>query len=549
MPRSQNLNSLPTLGVYKNWPDKVAAEHESIERFKLSAGLLGINLEIVNDNGETKSGTSPDFIFALHFETGKTWPQPSIHPLWNPIDYLYDRGFAQNILNSCSHTFLASGGSTINDNRINEYRGLLRNPILSRFLPTLDAPIIEPSNLKNRRLFYAGINWERITGKTRFGELLNKLDSMGILDLYGPKEMFGVEVWRGFKSYKGELPFDGSSLVKTAARSGVYLCLTSEIHLHSQLLSNRLFEACASGNVIISNYHEGAHKIFGDSILWLKSNSESEMFSEILEHLKWLNQNPKLARLLAEKSQAIFKKSFLLSEQILMTVREASAANKQYLREFERFNQSMKSAEGSSTHKDWISPARQPLELIPHAIGRILLSVKDIDSSIDVIVGPWIARSPQSAVQLMPHNVRYCPFCLLSIGDANTLVRNHSVLVTQNFQSHITTYTSEPFLFHQCKNWINFEGKISNYDLDLSRIGLSITASHTLIPHSAYNYTNDSMRDLRSARKRKYFLKVSKKSFVYRYARKWTSGRGQNFWIRKFAILVYLKFLAIPEEL
>jgi hypothetical protein len=275
MPQKAKLPTAPILGIVKDWPDRVAAEHETIERFKHSANILGLNMQEVDTSGKTKSGIVPDFIFSLHFESGKTWRQPSIHLLWNPIEFLAKRGFAQSILNVCSHTFLASGASELNDTRINEYRGILRNKILSKVLPTLDGPVIPPKNLKNRRLFYAGVNWERIKGETRYNVLLSKLDTTEAMDLYGPKEMFGVEVWKGFKSYKGELPFDGSRLLSAAANSGIYLCLSSQTHIEYGLLSNRIFEACASGCLIIANYNEAAHEIFGDSILcWMMPLSQ-----------------------------------------------------------------------------------------------------------------------------------------------------------------------------------------------------------------------------------------------------------------------------------
>ena len=100
MPQKAKLPSAPIVGIVKDWPDRVAAEHETIKRFKHSANILGLNMQEVDPTGKTKSGIMPDFIFSLHFESGKTWRQPSIHLLWNTIEFLAKPGFAQSILNA-----------------------------------------------------------------------------------------------------------------------------------------------------------------------------------------------------------------------------------------------------------------------------------------------------------------------------------------------------------------------------------------------------------------------------------------------------------------
>jgi hypothetical protein len=549
MPEKAKIPSIPVVGIVKDWPDRVAAEHETIERFKFSASILGIDLQEVDSSGKTRSGIAPEFILSLHFEHGKTWRQPSIHLLWNPIEFLFKRGFAQSILNACSHTFLASGGSKINDNRMNEYRGILRNEILSKVLPTLDGPIIPPKNRKNRRIFYAGVNWERIKGDTRYNQLLSKLDDTNILDLYGPKEMFGVEVWKGFKSYKGELPFDGSSLLRAASSSGIYLCLSSQKHIEFGLLSNRIFEASASGCLIIANYHEEAYQIFGNSILWLDEVSESEMFEQICEYVVWANKNPKNAMELAQRSQDIFKKSLLLSKQLSKALNEASIANSMYVNEFKRFETSRGKSKDGFQQKNWIPLARQDRELIPHAVGKLLLSLKDLDESVGFVTAPWIASSPQSAVKLMPHGDKFCPFCKLFIGNANVLVRDRGILLSTDPMVHAKTYSSEPFLFHECKNWLNSEGQLIDYDSDLEKIGLLISSKNTLIPMVIGDSQGNPKGIPPTRRRRKKLFKVSKKSRLYRALSRTAKKLKVDSWRRKFLIWAYIKYFSIPEEL
>jgi hypothetical protein len=549
MPQKIKKSPAPKLGIVKDWPDRVAAEHETIERFKHSAGLLGLSMEEVDPTGKTKDGIEPDFIFSLHFEHGKTWRQPSIHLLWNPIEFLAERGFAKSILNACSHTFLASGGSRYNDNRINQYRGILRNRILSSVSPSLDAPIVQPKNIQNRRIFYAGVNWERIKGETRYNTLLSALDTTGVLDLYGPKEMFGVEVWKGFKSYKGELPFDGSSLLHSAASSGIYLCLSSEKHIEYELLSNRIFEASASGCLIIANYHEAAHEMFGDSILWLDGNSESEMFKQICHFRDWANKNPKDAIGLAKRSQNIFKKSLLLSKQIFKTIEEASSENSAYLTEFSRFEKSLATSKDGFQQKGWIPLARQDRELIPHAVGKLLISLRDLDESIELVTSPWIACSPDSAVRLMPHFEKSCPFCKIDIQNANTFVRNRRVLLSIDPMRYEKTYSSEPFLYHECSNWLNRNGKLAAYDSDLKSMGLLIRSKNLIIPMDVYGTDVNSWHSNAKSVKRKLRLRISKKSRLYRALGRWSQKLDRDSWVRLSLVWIYIKYFSIPEEL
>ena len=109
----RNSNNTPTkvLGVLKNWPDQVAAEHETIERLKHAAKLINLEVVEVDHLGFDPLGVAPSLILSLHFETPKTWKAPSIHPLWNPVTFLKARNYPLAIFNTSSHTFLASGGN------------------------------------------------------------------------------------------------------------------------------------------------------------------------------------------------------------------------------------------------------------------------------------------------------------------------------------------------------------------------------------------------------------------------------------------------------
>ena len=73
---------------------------------------------------------------------------------------------------------------------------------------------------------YCGINWEKLTGKKgRFDELLKKLDENNLISIYGPEIFHGIRPWEGYRNYKGEIPFDGISMIKEIAKCGIALVI------------------------------------------------------------------------------------------------------------------------------------------------------------------------------------------------------------------------------------------------------------------------------------------------------------------------------------
>jgi hypothetical protein len=440
------------IGVIKNWPDKIAAEHETIERMKVSASLAGFDLVEVDTVGKTAFGVEPEIVLSLHFETPKTWRQPSIHPLWNPVSFLAMRDFPLAIFNSSSHTFLASGGENLNDQKIDDFRGLARNEILPQIMPSLDGPLIEPRNLVERSLFYVGVNWERLKGSNRFNALLKKLDEFPFMNIYGPAELFGVKVWRDFKSYRAEIPFDGKSLLTLANQHGVYLCLSSDAHVDANLLSNRIFEAAASGSLIIANRHRAAEEFFGDSILWLQSSDEETMADEVEAHMSWANSNPEESLLKAQASQLIFRETLLLSKQFAEAISVADGHIHRYQQAFKNEFTGNELARNETLNGRWRGYSEFPSGWIEEAIGKIIIKMQDSGLQNHMAITPWIAQSPQMAVKLVPHNVNRCDFCNFSIGFSNVLYPPTDTFSStpKSFEGFQFLYGSEPIYIHKC---------------------------------------------------------------------------------------------------
>ena len=76
---------------------------------------------------------------------------------------------------------------------------------------------------KFTNLFYCGINWERLSDKKgRHDDMFEQLDQAGFMKLYGPRSFEGKKLWDGFKSYRGEIPFDGISVIEKINDCGIH---------------------------------------------------------------------------------------------------------------------------------------------------------------------------------------------------------------------------------------------------------------------------------------------------------------------------------------
>ena len=152
---------------------------------------------------------------------------------------------------------------------------------------------MSPVILQNPRIFYIGVNWERLAVKdgsdSRHGGLLEQLDSAGIVELYGVEILNDVNLWEGFTNYRGELPFDdGESIVKRSNQCGISLVLSSKAHRSSGLVSTRLFQACAARTVIIADNNSFIREHFGDTVITFEYDEETRILI-LKESLKLMN--------------------------------------------------------------------------------------------------------------------------------------------------------------------------------------------------------------------------------------------------------------------
>jgi hypothetical protein len=307
------------IGVIRYWPNRPAAEHETIERFKAAAQTFGHSIVEIADSGMTlQTDTVPevDFIINLHFQSAKAVDVLYYGALWNPLAYYHAWGFQQYWANQMSNDFLLSCGSRKLDDYAHNFRTDLQSfPILNHTVPE---NYLQPEISKMRKLFYIGINWERSTAKHgRHHLLLKQLDDAGVLDIYGPKKLDGVHPWRDYKCYRGELPFDGKSIFEAAHKSGAALVLSSEEHIEDEIMTSRIFESIAAGIPFIADQHPFIKKFFGESASFFDSREAiADQVSNILRSLEKINTDSQETYDKILNSQKKLRENFSLDRQL-----------------------------------------------------------------------------------------------------------------------------------------------------------------------------------------------------------------------------------------
>jgi hypothetical protein len=308
--------------VIKLWPGVKAAEDEVIERLKIAAKSLDLQCLVVDSSARLiqrphtqLTQGDVDFVLSLHFQAPKQFDIFSFVTLWNPLQFYHEWGYRKFTRHLLTHDDFLSCDSTSGDDHV--MRSISSQPMregpLFRFYPTLSGPILEPT-LGDHHLFYAGMNWEKSTNKPgRHDGLLGLLDQDEDLRIYGPRIYGGVEVWHGFKSYVGPIPFDGVSVVRLINQAGIALVLSSQAHNQSEMMSSRIFESTAAGAVIICNENSFARRHFGDSLLYIDTTlPPDDTYGQVQTHLAWIKSEPAKALEMAKRAQSIFRENFRL---------------------------------------------------------------------------------------------------------------------------------------------------------------------------------------------------------------------------------------------
>ena len=314
------------IGIICTWPWGVLnAETEFICRLRVAAQNIGVRLFVITKEGylvdedftKTEQRVDPcalDFVIAMHHEDVKLLDAFYYNTIWLPLDILindvqYPR-WVQNI--TCNDDFLIYDEGGMRDYILT----FLQNKSLdlqnaSLLTPSVsESMMLPPTLLKKPALFYCGSNWEKVP---RHKGLFSLLDKKEYTQFYGLPQK-----WKGYRAFKGEIPFDGQSILTAISKCGVILAINGEKHHWAGAVTNRLYEGCAGGAVIITDTNPFIKKHWGDSVFYVDVVPEhpEHMLEQIDKYMQWIIAHPQDALAMAKRAQQIFKEKFSLEKQL-----------------------------------------------------------------------------------------------------------------------------------------------------------------------------------------------------------------------------------------
>jgi hypothetical protein len=175
------------------------------------------------------------------------------------------------------------------------------------------APVKEALFNGSAKLSYFGTNWDG--RRTNF---FRHVGQWSDAEIYGPERS-----WKhlSLPQYKGELSFDGWSVIDVYRRNGIGLNIQGEHHVQEDVISNRVFEISAAGAVCLSCRMPWLEKEFGDSLYYFEQEvSDKRLLEEIRRLLDRVKKNPEEAWEKAQRARKIFEEKFTLEKLLKNTV-------------------------------------------------------------------------------------------------------------------------------------------------------------------------------------------------------------------------------------
>lgn len=331
-----------SIGIVNPWPGDKSAEAEVLSRMKVGADDIGLGYVMLDNFGHVLDDTTQkmldqyvdpkdlDFVITTHYESEKTVDAFYYHTLWNPPEIPlnlgdYDTRITNNYLMNDDYLIYDFGGMS------NHLRGMLMNKprtIEGASMLTASFPkskMLAPK-LENPKLFYCGMNWEKVVhNSNRHEGLFKLLDETGAVKFFGPDKVEawgGMRPWAGYQCYQYPIPFDGFSILKEINECGICLVLSSDIHRRAGAATNRTYEACAAGAVIISDNNEFMQHYFKDAALFIEynKNNPKDTFDQIMDKYHWIVEHKNEALHMAIRAQKVFEEHFTVDQQLLEIV-------------------------------------------------------------------------------------------------------------------------------------------------------------------------------------------------------------------------------------
>jgi hypothetical protein len=318
-------DATPRVVLIAQWPTIKNAEYELIERIRRTGykitvvDFLGFDVQNGKCINDATLCDDYDFAISFHYETPKFLNLPTFLWVANPLEFIHSQGnYRTHLIHHLrSYDDYLYNGSDYLKNHVKAivgadwiesglafFQSCSRNALLSPRLPREHSDTSE-------KLFYCGINWEAISDKEgRAQGLLEILQERQMADFFGPQSVLNVNVWGGFSSYRGEIPFDGASMFPAMHKYGAILALSSPAHLKSKTSSGRVLEGFAAGVPVISDDNHHVRSQFGELVYYFSGSSEQERADSIQAALQRIRTHPEEALERVRQAQALISREY-----------------------------------------------------------------------------------------------------------------------------------------------------------------------------------------------------------------------------------------------
>lgn len=286
-------------------------EREFAERMRIAGENLGWKVKITNPYSYQEIDTDYDWIFTLAPEKNFSFRQKEEYLiLFDPVNHYFNwEGLIKKwYLNFAGYlTTYEPTALFLEDIKENKKRFYPK-----RWYPTVQYRAYRKVN--PMKLFYFIGHWGDRRTDQRYQTMQYLLAQTDYANLFG-----NAYIGKNYgKAFKGEINYDGESVINRISEMGVCLIFHSKIHLQHKIPSGRIFEAAAASAVIISDLNPFVIKHFRDSVLYVNQElSGEEMFKQIDEYMIWIKNHPQEALKKAQRAHQIFEEKFLLEQQLL----------------------------------------------------------------------------------------------------------------------------------------------------------------------------------------------------------------------------------------
>jgi hypothetical protein len=296
-----------------------SAEREFIERCLDVLRTTGHEARSV-DTSDDIIAFDPDLVIVTHEFVAKVTDHFTVGLLWSPTRFYRDD--EERLKSIRSWDLVVPINAATRRAARNLHFPLRHDTAVSELdfypsAPVSDLPLPDAGALS---VAYVGAHWDG----QRHRPLLEELAKLTELHVYGPKGAW--DFLPG--NYRGVIPFDGRSLIRTLNRHGAVLALHKPEHAEEETPSMRVFEGCSARCVVITEPMQPLVELFGQSLRYVDvSLNPRRLAQEIAGIVAQYRAEPGLFEQTVQQAHDVFRARVCL-ERLLAALLEDAAAHK-----------------------------------------------------------------------------------------------------------------------------------------------------------------------------------------------------------------------------